>query len=142
KGTIRISAYHEGGHVNIDIRDDGAGINLPRVKAKAIEKGLITPTQAASMPDREARELIFRPGFSTAEQVTNVSGRGVGMDVVKTNVEKIGGAIEIESEIGVGTAIKIKIPLTLAIIPALLVRAGAERYAIPQLCLRELVRIE
>jgi len=142
KGNIRISAYHEGGHVNIDIRDDGAGINVARVKAKAIEKGLITPNQAQIMSDREARELIFKPGFSTAEVVTNVSGRGVGMDVVKTNVEKIGGAIDIESEVGVGTAIKIKIPLTLAIIPALLIRAGKERYAIPQISLRELVRIE
>lgn len=142
KGTVHIAAYHEGGHVNIDISDDGAGVNIERVKAKGIEKGIISSSQAASMSDKEARELIMMPGFSTAEKITNVSGRGVGMDVVKTNVEKIGGTIEIDSEMGRGTVFRIKIPLTLAIIPALVVRAGGERFAIPQINLKELVRVE
>lgn len=141
-GLLVLRAFHEGGQVNIEISDDGAGINVPRVKAKAVERGIITNDQAARMSDREAHNLIFAPGFSTAEKVTNVSGRGVGMDVVKTNIEKIGGSVDVHSEPGRSTTIKIKIPLTLAIIPALIVTAGGERFAIPQVSLVELVRLE
>ncbi|MGO8720127.1 MAG: chemotaxis protein CheW [Acidobacteriaceae bacterium] len=141
-GRLFLRAYHEGGQVNIEISDDGAGINLNAVKSKAIERGLITQEQAARMSEREAHHLIFLPGFSTAEKVTNVSGRGVGMDVVKTNIEKIGGMVDLQSEPGCGTTVKIKIPLTLAIIPALIVTCAGERYAIPQVSLLELVRLE
>lgn len=142
EGTLLLRAFHEGGQVNIEIRDDGGGINLARVKEKGISQNLITPDQAAAMSDRELMNLILLPGFSTAAAVTNVSGRGVGMDVVKTNVEKIGGTLEIYSDFGVGTTLRIKIPLTLAIVPALMVTAGQERYAIPQNSLVELVRLE
>ncbi len=138
-GTLIMKAYHEGGQVIIEIQDDGAGMNPETLKEKAIEKGVITPDQAASLSDREALMLIFQPGFSTAEQVTNISGRGVGMDVVKTNIEKLGGTVELKSEVGLGTTVRIKIPLTLAIIPALIVRAAGQRYAIPQVNLVELV---
>lgn len=141
-GLLFIRAYHEGGQVNIEISDDGAGINVARVKQKALDKGLIPPEQAARMSDREAAGLIFLPGLSTAEKITNVSGRGVGMDVVKTNIERIGGSVDIQTELGQGTTIKFKIPLTLAIIPALIVSAGGERFAIPQVNLLELVRVE
>jgi two-component system, chemotaxis family, sensor kinase CheA len=142
EGTLRLHAYHEGGQVNIEISDDGAGINLPRLKQKALEKGLITGEAAARMPERELLNLIFLPGFSTAQNVTNISGRGVGMDVVKTNIEKIGGVVDLHSDAGQGTTIKIKIPLTLAIIPALIASSGGERFAIPQVSLLELVRLE
>ena len=142
EGRLFLRAYHEGGQVNIEIIDDGAGINPEKVKAKAVEKGLITAEQAARMGDREATHLIFLPGFSTAEKITNVSGRGVGMDVVKTNIEKIGGTVDISTRPGEGTTLRIKIPLTLAIIPALLVSCGGERFAIPQVSLLELVRLE
>lgn len=142
EGILVLRAYHEGGQVNIEIMDDGAGINIERVKQKAMEKGLILPERAARMTDREVYGLLFMPGFSTAEKVTNVSGRGVGMDVVKTNIEKIGGSVDIFSEMGQGTTLKIKIPLTLAIIPALIVTAGGERFAIPQVSLTELVRLD
>ena len=142
EGTIRLRAFHEGGQINIEISDDGAGINPARVRAKAVEKSLATAEQAAAMSDHEAMRLIFAPGFSTAEKITNVSGRGVGMDVVKTNIEKIGGQVDIQSTLGEGTTLKIKIPLTLAIIPALMVAAGGDRYAIPQVSLLELVRLE
>lgn len=142
EGTLRLNAYHEGGQVNIEINDDGAGINLSRLKQKALEKGLITGETAARMPERELLNLIFLPGFSTAQNVTNVSGRGVGMDVVKTNIEKIGGVVDLHSDAGQGTTIKIKIPLTLAIIPALIASSGGERFAIPQVSLLELVRLE
>jgi two-component system chemotaxis sensor kinase CheA len=135
-------AYHEGGQVNIEITDDGGGIHLEKVKQKAVSKGLITNEQAARMTDHQASQLIFMPGFSTAEKVTNVSGRGVGMDVVKTNIEKIGGTVDLQSQFGLGTTLKIKIPLTLAIIPALIVTSGSERFAIPQVSLLELVRLE
>ena len=118
------------------------GINVAKVKEKAVQRSLVTPDQAARMSDREVFNLIFLPGFSTAEKVTNVSGRGVGMDVVKTNIEKIGGSVDVLSEAGQGTTLKIKIPLTLAIIPALIVTSGAERFAIPQVSLLELVRLE
>ena len=142
EGTIRLRAFHEGGQINIEISDDGAGINPARVRAKAVEKSLVTAEQAAAMSDHEAMRLVFAPGFSTAEKITNVSGRGVGMDVVKTNIEKIGGQVDIQSKLGEGTTLKIKIPLTLAIIPALMVAAGGDRYAIPQVSLLELVRLE
>ncbi len=142
EGMLILRAFHEGGQVNIEIMDDGRGINVARVKQKAVEKGLVQPDHAARMGDREAFNLIFLPGFSTAEKITNVSGRGVGMDVVKTNIEKIGGSVDVLSDTGRGTTIKIKIPLTLAIIPALIVTSGGERFAIPQVSLVELVRLE
>jgi two-component system, chemotaxis family, sensor kinase CheA len=142
EGVLVLKAFHEGGQVNIEIRDDGRGIDLTRVKHKAVERGLITTEQAARMPDHEACLLIFAPGLSTAEKVTKISGRGVGMDVVKTNIERIGGTIDVQSTLGQGTTIRIKIPLTLAIIPALMVHAGGERFAIPQVSLVELLRIE
>ncbi|MBL9139145.1 MAG: chemotaxis protein CheW [Verrucomicrobiales bacterium] len=141
-GLLYLRAFHEGGQVNIEIMDDGAGVNTARVKEKALQKGLVPPEQIARMSDREACNLIFLPGLSTAEKISNVSGRGVGMDVVKTNIEKIGGSVDVQSEAGQGTTIKIKIPLTLAIIPALTVRSGGERFAIPQVNLLELLRVE
>ncbi len=142
EGCLTLKAYHEGGQVNIEIVDDGAGLNIDRIKSKAIEKGLISAEHAAKLPDREVGQLIFLPGFSTAEKVSNVSGRGVGMDVVKTNIEKIGGTVDLQSQQGFGTTIKIKIPLTLAIIPALIVTSDSDRYAIPQVNLLELVRLD
>ncbi len=142
EGCLTLRAYHEGGQVNIEICDDGAGLNLGRIKAKAVEKGLMTLEQVARMADRDVGNLIFLPGFSTAEKVSNVSGRGVGMDVVKTNIEKIGGTVDLQSKPGLGTTIKIKIPLTLAIIPALIITSDSDRYAIPQVNLMELVRLE
>jgi len=142
EGCLLMRAYHEGGQVNIEISDDGGGIDSERVKQKAMQRGLITSEQAARMSDHEALHLIFLPGFSTAEKITNVSGRGVGMDVVKTNIEKIGGTVDLQSQPGVGTTLKIKIPLTLAIIPALVVTSGGDRFAIPQVSLLELVRLE
>jgi two-component system chemotaxis sensor kinase CheA len=128
--------------VNIEITDDGAGLNVDRIRKKALERAVITSEQAARMSEREIFNLIFLPGFSTAEKVTNVSGRGVGMDVVKTNVEKIGGTVDVQSALGKGTTVRVKIPLTLAIIPALVVTCGGDRYAIPQVSLLELVRLE
>ena len=142
EGLLSLRAYHEGGQVNIEIMDDGGGINLDRVKAKAVAQHLITAEQSARLTEREALNLIFLPGLSTADKITNVSGRGVGMDVVKTNIEKIGGSIDLQSQPGQGTTLKIKIPLTLAIIPALIVTSGGDRYAIPQVSLLELVRLE
>ena len=141
-GRLILRAFHEGGQVNIEISDDGAGLNGERIRKKAVERGLITAEHAARMPEREVFNLIFLPGFSTAEKVTNVSGRGVGMDVVKTNVEKIGGVVHVESTPGKGTTVRVTIPLTLAIIPALVVTCGGDRYAIPQVSLLELVRLE
>jgi len=141
EGRIHLRAFHEGGQVNIEITDDGAGIDSERVKRKAMERGLITAEQAARMSEREVVNLLLLPGFSTAAKVTNVSGRGVGMDVVKTNIEKIGGIVDVQSS-PAGTALKIKIPLTLAIIPALIVSIRDERFAIPQVNLLELVRLE
>ncbi|WP_437185407.1 chemotaxis protein CheA [Planctomicrobium sp. SH668] len=142
EGTLQLRAFHEGGQVNIEITDDGGGIDIDRVRNKAITKGILKPEQAASMSDRELTQLILQPGFSTAEKVTNVSGRGVGMDVVKTNVEKIGGTLDICSVHHQGTTLRIKIPLTLAIVPALIVDCWGERFAIPQVSLLELVRLE
>jgi len=141
-GILTLRAFHEGGKVNLEISDDGAGLNGDRIRQKAIERGLITAQQAALLPDRDIFHLIFLPGFSTAEKVTQVSGRGVGMDVVKTNIEKIGGAVDVESTPGRGTTVRVKIPLTLTIIPALIVTCGGERFAIPQVSLLELVRLE
>lgn len=141
-GRLTLRAFHEGGQVNIEIGDDGAGLNRERIRQKAIERKVITGEQAARMSEREICNLIFLPGFSTAEKVTNVSGRGVGMDVVRTNVEKIGGAVDLQTTPGQGTTVRIKIPLTLAIIPALIVTCGDERFAIPQVNLLELVRLE
>src|SRR5579872_1314352 len=142
EGRLLLRAYHEGGQVIIEISDDGGGLDADKIRRKAVEKGLITPEQAARMGEREGVNLIFLPGFSTAEKVTNVSGRGVGMDVVKTNIEKIGGTVDVQSKAGTGTTVRMKIPLTLAIIPALIVTSGGERYAIPQISLLELVRLD
>jgi len=141
-GRLILRAFHEGGQVNIEISDDGAGLNRERIRQKAVERGLITAEQAGRMTDREVLNLIFLPGFSTAEKVTNVSGRGVGMDVVKTNVERIGGNVDVQSVPGQGATVRVKIPLTLAIIPALVVTCSGERYAIPQVNLLELVRLD
>lgn len=141
EGKILFKAYHEGGQVNITISDDGRGIDTARLKEKAVQKGLISSSEALNMNERMALNLIFAPGFSTAEQVTHISGRGVGMDVVKSNIEEIGGSIELYSEVGQGSSFKIKIPLTLAIIPALMVCSGGEDFAIPQVSLLELVAL-
>ncbi|RJQ70941.1 MAG: response regulator [Desulfobacteraceae bacterium] len=140
-GQIFLRAYHEAGQVNIEISDDGKGLDGPKIAAKAVEKGLLTEEQAKIMSAREKSNLIFLPGFSTAEIITDVSGRGVGMDVVKTNLDQLGGIIDIDSELGRGTTIRIKLPLTLAIIPCQIVVTGGERYAIPQVNLEELLRI-
>ncbi|MDJ0718022.1 MAG: chemotaxis protein CheW [Prochloraceae cyanobacterium] len=141
-GKILLRAFHESGYVIVEIGDDGGGIDPEKLKLKAIEKGLITSDRAARLNVREALNLIFLPGFSTAKRITNLSGRGVGMDVVRTNLEKIGGTIDIYSNLGRGTSFKLKIPLTLAIIPTLIVTTGGDRYAIPQVNLLELVRLE
>jgi two-component system chemotaxis sensor kinase CheA len=142
EGRILIRAYHEGGQVTVDVIDDGAGIDPERVRRKAIERGLLSPAEAARLSAREVAELIFRPGFSTAEKVTHVSGRGVGMDAVRANVESVGGTVEVLSQLGQGTTMRIKLPLTLAIIPALVVRARENLYAIPQASLIELLRLD
>ncbi len=154
QGRLSLRAFHEGGQVNIEIADDGAGIDAQVIKNKAVQKGLIRAEQAERMADREALALIFLPGFSTAAEVTSVSGRGVGMDVVKTNIEKIGGVVELASRSGAGTTLRLKIPLTLAIIPGLVVTLAerrseprklegpGERYVIPQVSLLELIRLE
>jgi two-component system chemotaxis sensor kinase CheA len=141
-GKVSLRAYHEGGQVNIEIADDGAGIDIARLKQKAVEKGLLRPEQAEKLSDREALNLVFHAGFSTTETVTNVSGRGVGMDVVKTHVEKIGGVVDLFSRPGEGATVKLKIPLTLAIIPGLVITSGGERFVIPQVSLLELIRLE
>lgn len=142
EGRISLRARHEGGQVHIEIADDGAGVDPERVRQVAVQRGLIGPDHAGRMSDREALDMVFQPGFSTARKVTNVSGRGVGMDVVKTNVERLGGGVEIQSVKGQGCTIKIALPLTLAIIPALIVRNGGERYALPQASLLELICLE
>lgn len=142
EGLVYLKAYHEGGQVVIEISDDGAGINTDSLLQKAITKGFVPQEQTTRLSEKEIFDLIFLPGLSTTDRVTSVSGRGVGMDVVKTNVEKINGNIDIQSQIGKGTNFRIKIPLTLAIIPALLVSSSGERYAIPQISLVELVRLE
>jgi two-component system, chemotaxis family, sensor kinase CheA len=142
EGIMKLRAYHESGHVGIEISDDGHGLDVQRIGAKAVQRGLISEAQAREMSDRELTQLVFAPGFSTAAAVTKVSGRGVGMDVVKTNIEKIGGIVDITTTLGKGTTVRIKIPLTLAIVPALIVSCGGDRYAIPQVSLVELVRLE
>lgn len=142
KGRLLLRAYHEGGQVNIEISDDGGGVDTDRVKEKALAKGLATPERVERMSEAELANLVFLPGLSTAETVTSVSGRGVGMDVVRTNIEKIGGSIDLQSLKGRGTTLRIRIPLTLAIIPALVVSCAGERFAIPQVNLLELVRVE
>jgi len=141
EGALKLRAVREGSHVVVEVSDDGAGIAVEKVRDKAIERGLITPERAAVLGERELLQLIFLPGFSTAAKVTNVSGRGVGMDVVRTNVEKIGGKVELDSRAGKGTTLRLRIPLTLAIIPALIVRSLSQSFALPQGALSELVHI-
>ena len=141
EGTLRLRAAQEGSHVVIEVSDDGAGIAVEKIREKALERGLITAERAAHLAERELLQLIFLPGFSTAAAVTNVSGRGVGMDVVRTNVEKIGGKVEIDSRTGKGTTLRLRIPLTLAIIPALIVRSLNQSFALPQGALSELVHV-
>lgn len=142
EGTIRLRAFHEGGQVVIEISDDGAGLDIDRIRARAAARDVVPASQLERMGDREVANLVFAPGFSTAEQVTSVSGRGVGMDVVRTNIEGIGGSVDLQSEPGAGTTLVVRIPLTLAIIPALLVSCAGTRYAIPQVNLVELLRLE
>jgi len=139
-GTIRLSAYHEGGHIIICIADNGRGLNTERIRAKALQHGLVSEAELDKMTDAQIHKFIFAPGFSTAAQVTSVSGRGVGMDVVRTNIDQIGGTIDIKSVAGEGCSVTIKIPLTLAIVSALIVEAAGDRFAIPQLSVVELVR--
>ena len=141
EGILRLRAYQESSHVIIEVSDDGGGMRVERIRDKAIERHLITREKAAQLSERELMQLIFLPGFSTAEAITNVSGRGVGMDVVRTNVEKIGGKVEVESHPGKGTTLRLRIPLTLAIIPALIVRSGEQSFALPQGALHELVHL-
>ncbi|MCW2223517.1 two-component system chemotaxis sensor kinase CheA [Bradyrhizobium japonicum] len=140
QGTIRLSAYHEGGHIIICIADNGRGLNTERIKAKAISSGLVTEAELEKMSEAQIHKFIFAPGFSTAAAITSVSGRGVGMDVVRTNIDQIGGTIDIKSVAGEGSSVTIKIPLTLAIVSALIVEAAGDRFAIPQLSVVELVR--
>jgi len=142
EGLLRLRASHEGGQVNIEVSDDGKGIEAEPLRIKAVDSGFVTAENAAKMTDTEIVQLIFKSGLSTAKSVSNVSGRGVGMDVVKTNIERIGGSVDLKTEPGVGTTFKIKIPLTLAIIPALIITCAGNRYAIPQVNLLELVRLE
>lgn len=141
-GTVHIKAYHEGGQVVVEVKDDGKGLHRDAIGNKAVEKGIISPEELANLTDREVQHLVFMPGFSTAQKVSNISGRGVGMDVVKTNIEKIGGIVDLNSIPGKETVFKLKIPLTLAIVPALIVQSNKERYAIPQVKVVELVRVE
>jgi two-component system chemotaxis sensor kinase CheA len=138
-GKVVLDAYHEGGHIIIEIKDDGKGLPMAKIKDKILKNGLASESELAAMSDQQIQQYIFKAGFSTAEKVTSVSGRGVGMDVVRTNIEKIGGAIELKSIEGQGSKFTIKIPLTLAIVSALIVESGGERFAIPQLAVRELV---
>ena len=141
EGLVRLRACHEGSHVIVEVHDDGAGISIDRVREKAVERQLVTAQRAEQMNEREILQLIFLPGFSTAAAVTSVSGRGVGMDVVRTNVEKIGGKVEVESRAGEGTILRLRIPLTLAIIPALIVHSRGQNFAVPQASLMELVHM-
>ncbi len=142
EGTLTLRAYHEGGHVAVEVADDGAGLNVDRIAQKAVENGLLRPDQVANMDRRDIMAMVFQPGFSTAAKVTNVSGRGVGMDVVKTNIESIGGAVSVDSTPGEGTVWRLTIPLTLAIIQALTVDCGDQRYVVPQVAVLELVFID
>jgi two-component system chemotaxis sensor kinase CheA len=142
KGTIRLSAYHEGGHIIIEIGDDGRGLSTEKIKAKAIASHIVTEAAAEKLTEAQIHKFIFAPGFSTAAAVTSVSGRGVGMDVVRTNIDLIGGTIEVKSAPGQGSSFIIKIPLTLAIVSALIVEAAGDRFAIPQIAVIELVRAQ
>src|SRR5271169_1029638 len=139
-GTIRLTACHQGGHIIIEIADDGRGLDTARIRAKALEVGLLSEVELAAKSDGEISNIIFSPGFSTAAKITSISGRGVGMDVVRNNIEQIGGTVDLKSVGGVGMTFTIKIPLTLAIVSALIVEVGGERFAIPQLAVLELVR--
>ncbi|MEE9602996.1 MAG: chemotaxis protein CheW, partial [Thermoguttaceae bacterium] len=139
-GKIRLNAYHEGGHIIIEISDDGRGIDVEKIKAKVLQNGLASEADLASMTDQQVYQFIFKPGFSTASVVTSVSGRGVGLDVVRSNIERIGGTVVLSSQVGKGSRFNIKIPLTLAIVSALIVEASGERFAIPQISVLELVR--
>jgi two-component system chemotaxis sensor kinase CheA len=141
RGRIRLSAYHEGGHIIIQIADDGRGLNTERIKAKALAQGLVSEAELAKLSESQIQKFIFVPGFSTAAAITSVSGRGVGMDVVRNNIDQIGGTIDVKSVRGRGASFTIKIPLTLAIVSALIVEAGGHRFAIPQLAVIELVRV-
>ncbi|WP_424983757.1 chemotaxis protein CheW [Maritalea sp. S77] len=140
-GRIELNAFHKGGQIVIEIRDDGRGLDADKLKQKALERGLVTPAEVELMSESQAHQLIFHPGFSTAAAITSVSGRGVGMDVVRTNIEMIGGTIELQSSLGEGTLVSLNIPLTLAIVPALIVASHEERFAVPQRAVRELVRL-
>jgi two-component system chemotaxis sensor kinase CheA len=140
QGTIRLSAYHEGGHIIICIADNGRGLNTEKIKAKAVSSGLVSEAELEKMTEAQIHKFIFAPGFSTAAAITSVSGRGVGMDVVRTNIDQIGGTIDVKSVAGEGSSVTIKIPLTLAIVSALIVEAAGDRFAIPQLSVVELVR--
>jgi two-component system chemotaxis sensor kinase CheA len=141
EGVVRLRAFHHSGYVVIEVIDDGAGISTERLLLKAIERGLVTPEQAEAMTQREALQLVFVAGFSTTQEVTSISGRGVGLDVVRSNMEKVGGSVELESRLGSGTTLRMRVPLTLAIIPALVVRSGGESFALPQNSLVELVYV-
>ncbi|MFP5229027.1 MAG: chemotaxis protein CheW [Acidobacteriota bacterium] len=141
EGVVRLRAYHEGSHVIVEVHDDGAGMSLDKIRRKAVERQLVPAQRAEQMNEREILQLIFLPGFSTAEAITSVSGRGVGMDVVRTNVEKIGGKVDVESRSGKGSILRLRIPLTLAIIPALIVRSRGQNFAVPQTALTELVHL-
>ena len=138
-GRLALRAFNESGQVTIEVEDDGGGIAVSAVRAKAVARGLVAADEAAALPDERVLQFIFEPGFSTAAAVTSVSGRGVGMDVVKTNIEAIGGTVDIHSRPGLGTTVRVRVPLTLAIMPALIVRSASERLAIPQAAVRELV---
>ena len=141
EGVVQLRAYHESGQVHIEVRDDGAGISPAKLRERVVDKGLMSSAQVSQLSDADACKLIFLPGLSTADAITNISGRGVGMDVVKTNIDDISGIIDVESVPGAGTVFRIRIPLTLAIVPALIVEAGAEQFAIPQVDLLELIRL-
>jgi two-component system chemotaxis sensor kinase CheA len=141
RGRIRLSAWHEGGHILLEVSDDGAGLDLPRIAAKAIGLGIVTEAEIGKLTEAQIQRFIFAPGFSTADRVTSVSGRGIGMDVVRANIDSMGGSIDVSSMQGRGAAFTIKIPLTLAIAPALIVKVAGDRFAIPQLAVVELVRV-
>ncbi len=141
-GKVRLRAYHEAGQVNIAISDDGRGIDAKRVAEKAVEKGVVRESEVERMTERDIINLVFAPGFSTAEKISDISGRGVGMDVVRTNIEKLGGHIEVDTEVDMGTAVLLRLPLTLAIIPSLVVGTGGNRFAVPQVNLVELVWVK
>ena len=140
-GRIKLNAYHEGGYIIIEVEDDGYGLNVDRIRAKALQNGLASEAEIATMTEQQIKMFIFRAGFSTAAAVTSISGRGVGMDVVRSNIERIGGTVELVSVLGEGTRFSIKIPLTLAIVSALIVRVRGERFAVPQINVLELVRV-